>query len=97
MSVAAVLLMPDELVFVAQSVAAVGYAPVVFWPKALDTTPHTLPWMLFQRSTADVNWIVLLPGAFITPTLLSWMWLLVATTLICEAVEFTSIPAPLKP
>src|SRR4051812_1438651 len=97
MFVSTVLLMPLALEFVPQSVAAVVYAPVVFWPNAPDTTPQTLPWMSFQRRTDDVNEIVLFPGACMKPTLLSWMWFFAATTLICDAVGFTSIPAPLKP
>src|SRR3954451_5945395 len=78
--VTTVLLMPLAVVAAPQSVAATGV--LAFVPTELVVTPQVLAWMLLLRSVAVLNVIRLLPGALMTPTPLSWMWLLISTVFV---------------
>src|SRR2546423_5666971 len=88
MLVTAVLLIPD----VAASVPQFAAVSVVS-PKALVAVPQVLSAMMLLRSVTDVKPMLLLPGVFITPTALLWMWLLATSTRV-EVVGWTFTPAP---
>src|SRR6266480_7977881 len=88
MLVTAVLLIPDAAVSVPQSVA-----DGVVAPKALVADPQVLSAMMLLRSVTDVKVIAFEPGAFITPTTLSWMWLFATSTRIWAEDGCTLIPA----
>src|SRR2546421_3750807 len=86
MLVTAVLLIADAAVSVPQSVA-----DGVVAPKALVAVPQVLSAMMLLRSVTDVKLIAFDAGAFITPTMLLWMWLLATSTRI-EVLGTTFTP-----